>query len=380
MATTLPRPPSRQGDEEAPVAPANENTPLLSGAGASVSVTNTVDGPVVAVSRPQRLVYLDQIRGTLMILQSIDPFAFYVTTVLFALGVNIFFGAVILALEQTSTDRLTAALSRLGPERARRDAVLFSLTAYLLSAIVITSLASIYTPTPEHSHDPISWWFKVFFLPTPLDGSSKFVSMYAPIPWLGMVIWGLMIQRANTEFKLKARTNGVLHAILAVCLLLIFVVVRLVGGFGNINPDYLHPPPRESIINFFNLTKYPPSVAYTTCMLGLVHALAALYIFLELRFKNTSWTSERAPLLVYGRSAFFFYVAHFYVYQAMRAIFTWFGWTGPFGGWTGGQQDNLPDGWFWVSWLAGLAILYVACAKYGRFKAGTSPDSLWRLF
>ncbi|KAJ3189297.1 hypothetical protein HDU85_002925 [Gaertneriomyces sp. JEL0708] len=305
-----------------------------------------------------------------------------ITTVLFALGVDIFLGACIVSLEVLTSERVASKLSQTrSPNEALRQAVGFSIGCYCLAVTVITVLPSWYTPSPEHANDQWNWLYRLLFLPQmfqPVE-SGWLYSMYPPIPWLGMVLWGVALQRAITVYQLKTRTVGILHAALAVAMWLIFIPVRLNLGFGNINPGQLHPSPRESIINFFNLTKYPPSVAYTTCMLGLVHAYCALFILFELKLKETIWASPRNPLTVFGRSAFFFYVLHFYVFAIFRKVLYWVGAVRGSSAWED-QSGNLPDGWYWVCWLIGLAILYAACARYYKFKSGTSPESIFRFF
>ncbi|KND01079.1 uncharacterized protein SPPG_04171 [Spizellomyces punctatus DAOM BR117] len=453
-----------RGDVESvtPTQPAaNENTPLLSGGSNAVA-----DGERPPVAKPARLLYLDHIRGLLMILQSIDhsrlflsridikheewwempdyhgslyhwfvrfltaicapgfmmtmgssillftmsryklgwhwsailkhfltraivliivnsimyPSWMLVTTVLFALGFDMFLGSCVVAFESLTSERLASYLSRTRPAQdAYKMAVSVSIAAYGISAAAITSLASFYTPSVEHANDETNWLWRLLFLPhlPPKDG--WLYSMYPPIPWFGMVLWGIALQRAVSVFKLKPRDVGIVNAALAVVMWIIFIPIRLNEGYGNINPGELHPSPRHSFINFFNLTKYPPSVAYTTCTLGIVHALCALFILAEIRLKDTIWASDRNPLVVFGRSAFFFYVLHFYVYRGFRQVLSLVGVISGGSEWQD-QEYNLPDPWYWLSWVVGLVVLYFACERYGRFKAGTSPDSLWRLF
>lgn len=156
----------------------------------------------------------------------------FVTTVLFALGMNIFFGACIVGLEALSTERIATLFSRTesssprsrSPSRPRsavtasteaayRKAVTVSLVFYVILAAVITSLASIYTPSPSHADDNYNFFFKLFFLPQKMAKDGLFYSMYPPIPWLGMVIWGIALQRGISVFKLSSRSVGFLHAV-----------------------------------------------------------------------------------------------------------------------------------------------------------------------
>ncbi|KAJ3027266.1 hypothetical protein HK097_006201, partial [Rhizophlyctis rosea] len=128
---------------------------------------------------------------------------------------------------------------------------------------------------------------------------------------------------------------------------------------------------------------YPPSISYTTITLSINHLLATLFLLLSLsRLASikTLYTRVLAPLRVYGRSAFFFYVMHFYVYIGMRFLLTAMGFIKGDFGFFGSQEGNLPDAGFWCLWVVGLVLLYFMCERYGRFKMGTGADSLWRLF
>ncbi|KAI9092621.1 hypothetical protein DFS34DRAFT_632513 [Phlyctochytrium arcticum] len=331
------------------------------------------------------------IRGLVLVIVNFAMTAGYgiLLTVLFALGVDMFLGACILALETAATERLAAKLESRNPDAdsaasdPHKKAAFVSISFYALFAAVITSLSSIYTPTPEHTADNYNIVWRTLFLPFPKNDKSAVYDLYPPVPWLGMVLWGIMLQRLITVLKLRSRDTAILHLALGTILWIIFIPVRLINGFGNINPGQLHPSPRHSFINFFNLTKYPPSIAYTTCTIGIVHLLCAFFITAEIKLKNTAWSSPKNPLNVYGTSAFFFYLSHFYVYQGMAVLLRLVG-ALPENknglGFGGDQSGNLPDPWYWLTWVVGLAILYPMCFFYGRFKQSRSPNSLWRLF
>lgn len=86
-------------------------------------------------------------------------------------------------------------------------------------------------------------------------------SIYPFVPWLTPLLWGLIFGKLFLELKSDRIRIGI--NVIAGCLLICsFFVLRLGQGFGNIHLQLLEPPVTESVYSFFNLTKYPPSLAY----------------------------------------------------------------------------------------------------------------------
>jgi glucan phosphoethanolaminetransferase (alkaline phosphatase superfamily) len=177
--------------------------------------------------------------------------------------------------------------------------------------------------------------------------------------------------------------------ILAFGWFMLFLIIRLIGGFGNINPSLVGGPDSASLssnpflsswIAFFNTIKYPPDLAYSSLFITVNHLLLAMFFLLPTGPDVNKYVSAiiiNGPLLDFGRSALFFYVIHFYLY---------FG-----GAWIIGKlypELKNPNGGFlemngWqflITWLVGLVILWVMCRYYARFKASRGPDSIFRFF
>ncbi len=175
-------------------------------------------------------------------------------------------------------------------------------------------------------------------------------SYYPLIPWLAPTGFGVVFGRVlggkgprAFRFALPA----------GVGLLGLFVVLRWMGGFGNIHLG------DGGWIAFLNVTKYPPSLAFLSLTLGANLVL----LFGASRIEPALLRAGR-PLLVFGRSALFFYVAHLYLYGAFGLAFA------------GGASYPV----IYLAWLAGLAILLPLCAWYGRFKEQKPTESIWKLF
>jgi uncharacterized membrane protein len=136
-------------------------------------------------------------------------------------------------------------------------------------------------------------------------------------------------------------------------LLALFVLVRVWGGPGN-----LHPPD-PGWIGFFNLTKYPPSLAFLLLTMGVNSLLLT-----GLSLKLVEQSSLFRVISVFGRTPLFFYVIHLYLYAMM-------GWLVPAG-------VSAPR--MLIYWLAGLLVLYPLCRLYDGFKIRLPANSIWRYF
>lgn len=180
-----------------------------------------------------------------------------------------------------------------------------------------------------------------------------FQAFYPVIPWLGIVILGFVfgqwiIRKKTVAFGWSFLLGGIF--------LIVFCILRLIGGFGNI-----HPPEGSGFISFFNVTKYPPSLTFTLLTLGL--CLIFLGIFSRLDRPLERWGK---PLLVFGQSPLFFYILHLYLFAVIGLFFA----SG------GGSRLTV----MYPVWIAGLVILYPLCLWYGKFKRKKSTNSIWRFF
>ncbi len=209
-----------------------------------------------------------------------------------------------------------------------------------LAALVATSWV---TPGPAAFGVDYPAWVRMLQIP----GRSGFIVVFYPvIPWLGITGLGILLGRwaGSVPEDLSGK------ALVAAGILLTgFVILRVFGGFGNFHP------PQAGWIGFLNVTKYPPSLTYFLLTLGVNALLLSLF---------TRWGGQGlAWLTVFGRSPFFFYVLHLYLYGLM-------GWIVP----AGVSQAQML-----FFWLAGLALLYPLCRWYGRFKTAKPVTSIWRL-
>lgn len=175
---------------------------------------------------------------------------------------------------------------------------------------------------------------------------------YSFLPWLGCMGFGLIFGGWLAYDEQRAYRKVLIWGIVSLAL---FVLVRVIGGFGN-----FHPPESLGWKDLLHVTKYPPSLSFLFLTLGII----CLCLFLLSR-RGIGLQSWGKPLLVFGRSALVFYICHLYLFGIIGLFFA-------------PEGTGIPL--MYVFWLAGLILLYPLCLWYGKFKSRKSPDSLWRFF
>jgi uncharacterized membrane protein len=183
-------------------------------------------------------------------------------------------------------------------------------------------------------------------------GTQAFWINYPLLPWMGVTLVGLAFGG-----WLKQAPTKVFHRSLWIGLgaLLLFALVRLGNGFGNIRPRTA-----GGWIGFLNVVKYPPSLTFVLLTIGINLILLRVFYFFE-RSGATAWD----PLLVFGSTPLFFYIIHLFLYAGFGRLFT-----------PKGTSLSIMA----LYWLLGLILLYPACLGFGVWKRRQSGRSLVRLF
>ncbi len=211
-----------------------------------------------------------------------------------------------------------------------------------LAAIISTQLA---TPVQGRAFLVCPPLLALLIIPARTDLWTVF---YPVIPWLGVTGLGLLLGRLIVRKPFKFTQAAAFAALFSV---LLFVFLRLTGGFGNLNEV------QPGWIGFFNVVKYPPSLAFLAISLGINLLLMDLFFRWGAVLQNPFH-----PLLVFGRAPLFFYLLHLWFFALLGLIF----------------RSGTDLATMYLFWLIGLAILYPLCIRYTRFKARTPLTSLWR--
>ena len=138
--------------------------------------------------------------------------------------------------------------------------------------------------------------------------SLRLRTSYPVLPWIGVIALGYCI---GPWF---ARTTS--GAVRQRCLLLAgvgaligFVALRLLNGYGEaqwVGYDNV----THTLMSFFNITKYPPSLLFLALTLGI----GLLLLLAFERLQQHQWINT---LAVFGAAPMFFYLLHLYVLKVM---------------------------------------------------------------
>ncbi len=176
---------------------------------------------------------------------------------------------------------------------------------------------------------------------------------YPVLPWIGVIALGYGLGPwFATAMAPALRQRYLLRAGLGA--LLGFVVLRAANGYGE-QPWHAYDSGVLTLMSFFNVTKYPPSLLFLALTLGI-----GLLLLLALeRVGQRRWIGV---LAVFGAAPMFFYLLHLYVlkmlYVACVALLglnhgAYFGFDGVGAVWL--VALLLPMALYWpVRWFAGL--------------------------
>lgn len=178
---------------------------------------------------------------------------------------------------------------------------------------------------------------------------------YPVLPWIGVIALGYAL---GPWFAQGSDAGQRQHRLLVAgaVALLGFMVLRLYNGYGDA-PWAGYPTITQTLMSFFNITKYPPSLLFLALTLGCGMLLLRAFE----RSGHARWISALAVL---GAAPMFFYLLHLYVLKLLYLAGTalW--------GHNHGEHfgfDSIGAVWLMSLLLAGA--LYVPVRGFARLKA-----------
>ncbi|WP_034041014.1 DUF1624 domain-containing protein [Wocania ichthyoenteri] len=206
-------------------------------------------------------------------------------------------------------------------------------------------------------------------------GNTLFVFKYPIIPWFGLIILGYCFGTFYKKgFDIILRKKWLLY--LGFGATVLFFLIRGVNIYGDLVPWQIQDTTTKTMLSFFSVTKYPPSLSYLLITIG--PSLLFLYSIERVKNKITDF------FLVFGRVPLFYYFLHVLVIHVFAIIGILI-----FGGewkdmiltaevFQNAKLINYGYSLFvvYMVWIGIIALLYFPSKKYMIYKA-TNKDKWW---
>ncbi|QVW25848.1 DUF1624 domain-containing protein [Pseudomonas hormoni] len=150
---------------------------------------------------------------------------------------------------------------------------------------------------------------------------------YPVLPWIGVIGLGYAMgpwfgRTADARVRQRTLLIGGVAGLAG------FIVLRLLNGYGE-KPWSVSETSLQTLMSFFNITKYPPSLLF-------VALTVSVGCLLLLWFEHAQKRRWLRPLTVFGSAPMFFYLLHLYALKVLYVIAValfglnqgvWFGFT-----------------------------------------------------
>jgi len=243
-----------------------------------------------------------------------------------------------------------------------------SFKTVLIVGLVLVFGHNLFDLFPAPKNETSGLLLKVFFTASgtvvPLNSNHLLAVFYAILPWTGLMFLGYAVgawYRKNYDADRRKRNL----MIVGFLTLFIFIALRLINIYGDPAPRKEYHDLFKNLLSFFNVSKYPPSLQYSSMTVGPALLVLA---FTE---NISNWFAK--IVRVYGAVPFFYYVLHFYLLHViLMVMFFATGHTAkeivqvPFYFRPVAFGFNLPI--VYLIWIGTVASLYLPCKWFKQYK------------
>lgn len=241
-----------------------------------------------------------------------------------------------------------------------------------LGVVIVLGHNLLDIPEAVPGFKPGFWWdlfHSARFAVYPFAPNHFIAILYPFVPWTGLMMLGYCTGTWFSPTYTAPQRQRIL-LVLGTGILLLFVVVRFINIYGDPVPWTIQKKAFYTFLSFIKVNKYPPSLMYMSITIGVALVMLSLLENVRNRFTGI--------MRIYGRTAFFYYIIHFYLAHLLAAIV--------FFARGHSMQDaiqsaqNLPflfiipnEGFglavVYLVWLAVVVALYPVCKWYDRYKS-----------
>lgn len=190
------------------------------------------------------------------------------------------------------------------------------------------------------------------------EGALKVKVSYPLLPWIGVIVLGYAAGPWYSAATAPSQRRKLLVGAGATALLLL-AVLRGFNIYGETLPWQQGADALHTVMSFFNVTKYPPSLAFLLLTLGVGWLVLAWLEQRDNAFLRVCATFGGAPM--------FYYLLHLYALLALQMLAV--AWLGA----NTGQRYEFDSLWqVWALTAILIPLLYWPCRAFGAFKRRTS--------
>ena len=228
-----------------------------------------------------------------------------------------------------------------------------------------------------NSLSAVGWAFLHQFTFFSWANGFSFVIGYPILPWLGIISLGYCLGGLYAPTVAPHRRKRTLR-ILGLGAIAAFILIRAIDIYGDPAPWTTQHSPLYTVLSFLNVSKYPPSLDYILMTLGP----GLLFLAVAERPLNR-WT---APVAVFGRVPFFYYILHIYLFHALAVLAAML---------QGHPASDMTNFTNWVTanpklkgygfglgvvyavWIAVVLALYPLCKRFDVYKRANQAQKKW---
>ena len=202
-----------------------------------------------------------------------------------------------------------------------------------------------------------------------LPGGLVAIVAYPLIPWCGVMALGYWFGEVTT---LAAARRRRLSALLGLGFLAAFAALRLTGRYGDPNHLQHLSTFSHTAMSFFAVGKYPPSLQFLLATLGI---LLLLFALVDWVVDKGLLAAIRAPLEIFGRIPFFYFVVHIYLIHAIAVLWWLASPAGGVGKLSSAALAGPPPGFgyglpvIYAVWIGLVLAMYLPSRWFSRIKA-----------
>ena len=202
----------------------------------------------------------------------------------------------------------------------------------------------------------------------PVSPTRMVVFAYPIIPWIGLMALGFCFGTFyQKDFNIGTRKKWLL--ILGISSIALFFVLRGLNIYGDLVPWSTQNTTTKTILSFFKVTKYPPSLVYLLITIG--PSLLFLYGIETVKNKISNF------FLIFGRVPLFYYFLHVFVIHTLAIVgILIFGgnWKDMILSTNAFNNPNFANYGYplfivYSVWISVIALLYYPSKKYMIYKA-----------